>query len=219
MTLDTLSATTIREFLTFFQVITAVVCTIYYFKFKNTFLKYLVLVLWYFCINEFAAKYYKIYTGNHNSIFYNIKQIFEFTFYILLYKNSVKNVKDIKLMTWLLVFYYISVVINCFFNDFREVYFVENYLVGASCIVIGIILYFYETLNSDDIIYINKKLLFWISVGLLIYYLPSIPFKVVTKYYKNSPTVPYIYNINYLLVFLMNLLFISGFVWGNKEHK
>jgi len=217
MDFKAISTTDIRELLTFFQAVTAIFATIYYNKYKATNLKYIVLLLWYIAINEYVGKYYTLYTGCYNQGFYNVKQIVEITFYIKLYINTLKNVKSKNLLVCLLICYYLSIISSCFRASFIAEYFVNNYLLGASFIVIGIIMYFSEILKSDDIILINKKLLFWISVGLLIYYVPTIPFKVVTVYYQNSPTLPYIFNISYALVFLLNSLFISGFIWSSKQ--
>ena len=86
-------------------------------------------------------------------------------------------------------------------------------------IVTSIILYFSEILNSDKIIRINKMLMFWISIGLLISLLPDIPFDVIRKYYAKSPTIPYIYVVSYLLFITYNLLLISGFIWSEKQQK
>ena len=62
-------------------------------------------------------------------------------------------------------------------------------------------------------------MVFWISIGLLLFLLPNIPFNVIRNYYKTSPTIPYIYAVNFLLVFIYNLIIISGFIWSSKEQR
>jgi hypothetical protein len=216
MCLINITTITVRDFLTYFQVVTAIISSIYYYKYKSTFLKYFSFLLWYISLNEFIGKYYTIYTGNHNQVFYNIKQVVEITFYLLLFSKYM-NIKNSVLITRLLLLYVLFFLIYCIWHSLLNEYFAIPYLIGISFIVVAIILYFIEILRSDEIIFINNKLLFWIGMGLLIYYVPTIPFKVVTFYYQNSPTVPYIYNISYLLVLILNLIFISGFIWSKKE--
>ena len=115
--------------------------------------------------------------------------------------------------------YWASVLINCFFENFITDYFIKNYIIGASFVIVAIIMYFSEILKSDKIIYIDKYILFWFSVAALVYYLPNIPFKVVTKYYVKSPTIPYIYIVTYLLSIINFIILIVGFTWSNKIQK
>lgn len=209
----------IIKFLIGLEIVVGIVARIYYYKYQNSFLKYFAIFIWYAIINEFIGMFYSHYIERNNTILYNIYRIIEFSFYLLLYKNSIKNVNYKRIIMASLFIYYISVVVNCFFEDFVYTYFVKTYIVGALFMVLAIALYFTEILKSDKIIHINKSLLFWFSVALLINYLPNIPFKVITKYYVNSPTIPYIYLASYSITFITFILIIYGFICSNKIPK
>ncbi len=209
----------IRDFLICFQMITALFGTFYYFKYKKTNLKYLIYIIWYDTLNEFFALFYSKIINENNLVLYNIHQIVLTSFYLILYKNVVQRHNHKRILVVLLIVYCSSVFANCFLDNFISDYFALTDVIGSCFVVIGVSMYFIEVLTSDKIIYINKSLLFWLSIALLIYLVPTIPFTVVTKYYRNSPTIPYIYNIIYGLVFLMNLLLISGFICSYKEQK
>lgn len=220
MDLKNISLVDVRDFFTYFQIVTAIAGTLCYYKYKNTYLKFFLCLLWYIVINEFSARYYTRNVSVYNAFFYNIFQVISFTTYVLLFKSALKNLNSKKIISILLVLYYLSYIFNLLFiNDFQTEYFSNSYIVGASVIVITILLYFYEILNSDKVILINKMLIFWIGIGLLLLFIPNIPFHVIRKYYKSSPTIPYIYTVNYFLVFIYNLIIISGFLWTSKRQE
>jgi hypothetical protein len=78
------------------------------------------------------------------------------------------------------------IFINCLFENIFEMRFFYGFIIGKLFVVFSIILYFFELLNSDAILNIKKILIFWISVGLFIFYLPLSPFDIVEKYYLNN---------------------------------
>lgn len=210
----------IRDFLIHFQIITAIFATVYYSKYRNSFLKYFLFLVWYTVLNDFFALYYYSRSINeNNAVLYNAYQIISFSYFFILFQKTVvahQNKKIIACFTWC---YIIVIFINLFYQNFIYDYLVIPYLVGGSFILISIILYFIEILNSDKIIFINKLMLFWISVALLFLYTGNIPLMVARNYYSESPTIPYILNVNYFLNFIVNLLYISGFIWSGKDQK
>jgi hypothetical protein len=215
--LEIVNLNLVKEILTYFQLVTAIFATIYFKKYNEGFIKYFLVFLWYTVINDFFGKYYSIYINNNNKIFYNIYQIVQFGFYLTLFYFNIKNKTNKNVILLFLSLYFVSILINCSYENFITSYFQTTYIIGAAFTVIAIIMYFSEILNSDKIIIINKILLFWISTAILIYYLPSIPFMVVQKYYIKSLTLPYINIAKYFLVFVLNVLFISGFIWSKKD--
>lgn len=201
------------------EIITAVVATIYYSKYKYSPAKYLLLLLWYTAINEVVAGIYSLKVSIYNAPFFNIFQVIFTIYYLNLYKSVIESLKYKKLISYFVLIYIVSFAIALIVDDFFRFHLSLSYITGSILIVISIILYFSEILNSDKIIKINKMLMFWISIGLLISLLPDIPFDVIRKYYAKSPTIPYIYVVSYLLVISYNFLLISGFIWSEKQQK
>ena len=201
------------------QVITAVVATIFYSKYKNTQAKYIVVLLWYTAINDIIAGIYSSKVSIYNAPFYNIFQIIFTVYYLSLYKSVVESLKFKRYISYFILFYLFSFIVALFTDDFSKFHLSLSYITGSILIVTSIILYFSEILNSDKIIRINKMLMFWISIGLLISLLPDIPFDVIRRYYEKSPTIPYIYAVTFALVITYNLILISGFIWSEKEQK
>ena len=110
-------------------------------------------------------------------------------------------------------------LINCCYHSFLYEMTDIPDIVLSLVIVISVIMYLTEILNSDKIIVINKVLLFWVSIALLMYYLPIVPFQVVAKFYRYGKAVPQFYLINSILAGVYYLIFILGFVWSGKNQK
>jgi hypothetical protein len=201
------------------QFITAVVATFYYPKYKNSHTKYLLPFLWYVALNDVIGGIYSAYVSKYNVPFYNIYQIVFTVYYLSLFKSVVESLKFKRLISYFILIYLFSFFVATLTDDFFKYHLSLSYITGSLLIVTSILFYFSEILNSDKIIRINKMLMFWISVGLLISLLPDIPFDVIRRYYEKSPTIPYIYAVTFALVITYNLILISGFIWSEKEQK
>lgn len=201
------------------QVITAIVASIYYPKYKNSEAKYLLPFLWYVAINDIVAGIYSATVSVYNAPFFNIFQIVFTVYYLSLYKSVVESLKFKKLISYFILLYLFSFIVALFTDDFSKFHLSLSYITGSILIVTSIILYFSEILNSDKIIRINKMLMFWISMALLTCLLPDIPFDVIRRYYEKSPTIPYIYVVTFVLIITFNLILISGFIWSEKQQK
>lgn len=197
--------------------ITATLATIFYRKYKHNFLKFFLILIWYNVANEFLAPLYSSTIFYNNSILYNIYRIAEFTFYLLLYQNLVVDKRHKKTIRLFLIIYYISVIVNCFLQDFCTEYFAKSFFFGASLVIVSIIIYFSEILNSERIINLNRMFAFWLSIAVFLLYVTSIPFKLIMNYNQDSPTIPYIYAGNYAVVFIYYLLINIGLFWSKEE--
>ncbi|MBK7789473.1 MAG: hypothetical protein IPJ54_13035 [Saprospiraceae bacterium] len=74
--------------------------------------------------------------------------------------------------------------------------------------------YIVFTMNSADVVKIEKSRYFWISIGILVFYIPFLPVMMGVKY---SLIQVEIYRaIVFLLVILQHTSFIIGLRWGNR---
>ena len=197
--------------------ITAILATLFYRKYKHNFLKFFLVLIWYNVATEYLAPLYSTYINYNNSILFNIYRIVEFTFYFLLYQNLVVNKKHKKAIRAFLIIYYISLIVSFFLQDFTTEYFARSFFIGASLIIVSIIIYFSEILNSEKILTLNRMYAFWLSTAAFLLYITSIPFKLVMNYNQDSPTIPYIYAGNYAVVFVYYLLINIGLFWSKEE--
>ncbi|WP_299256074.1 hypothetical protein [uncultured Aquimarina sp.] len=108
-------------------------------------------------------------------------------------------------------------------NGFYENYFDQSqslpYIIGAIFLLITIILYFIEILNSEEVLSAKKNLLFWISVGLLIYYVGNIPFRILRNYYAEVTDATLAILVNLTVGVVMYTCYIIGFIWSDKRQE
>ncbi len=136
---------------------------------------------------------------------------FEYVILFFLYKNLLKEKKYLKIPYLLLVFF-IAFWLLTFFNN---KYFYYTIIIGSFNVAILVFLYLRELLLSNEILNYKKLLPFWVSIGLLVFHLPSIPFFSFIDYMTDRDLFPILYS----LIVLMNIFIAFGLVWTNRKVK
>ena len=222
---------TIRHFGPFAELLSAVVGTIYFYKYKNTCLKYFLILLWYTTITEFSGWYVSanrveslLFFDQNGMLYtlwmYNLLRIFTFSTIFYIYIKSINTKRYKQVIKIFLIIYLILVVINwSFIQSFVFEMSEIPKVIGSLFVTITVIFYFIELLKSAKIITFHRVLLFWISVGLLLFYAGNIPFALQWNRYMLTlfPDIHELYLINTILALTMYLTFTFGFIWSKKE--
>lgn len=218
--LNTFSLST-KDFTLYIEVITAVIGSIYFYKYKNSYLKYFLVFLWYIVANEIYGKYLADVLGGNNFSLYNIYMVINLLFLLSIYWNKLKKSSNKKLIILFAISFITVFIINNFYKDYTNDFASLPFIVGSSLLIFAIILYFIEILNSEKILHITKDLLFWISFGILLFNVGAIPCIVArTYYYETFHTNFGFLNTLYLsLIFILNICYIIGFICSHKIHK
>lgn len=209
----------LKYFFTYLQIITAIAGSLCYYKYKDTYLKYFLFLLWFIVLNDVFAEIYRMKVSPHDNFFYNTSQLISFSLYFLLFRNAVKKTINRKVIVTLFFLYYCFYIFCLFFENFFSNYFLNSFIFGGILIIISILIYIVEILKTDKIIQINKMLLLWISIGLLFFLIPNIPFSIIRNFDKNSPTIPNINIVYFILLFFYNVIIITGFISSSKTQK
>lgn len=210
------------------EIVAAIIGTLFIYKYKKTSLKYFLYLLWYIVFTEILGKYADelnlSYIGEngvkYNFWLYNLLYSIILPVLYLIYFNLIKTAK---FKFWIKIFVYLFLIISIinwsFIQNFRTEWLDTPFIVGAIFLTIIILLYFIELLRSEKIVTFHKSLLFWISVGLLIFYTSTIPFRVVQNIYATSPDISIVklFIIKYILAIAMYVIFSFGFIWSKKE--
>ncbi|MCH2195051.1 hypothetical protein [Kordia sp.] len=211
--------TLLREGSLYLGVLTAIIATITFHKYKNSFLKYILYFLWYVAINEFIGLIVKTYSEDrHNSIVYNIYGIVSLVFFLSIYRHFIQKKKFKKYISFFIVSCVVLYIVSAFFIDYMKNILTIAYLYGSIALAISIVFYFIETLNSERILVISKDILFWISIGLFIFQMGIIPFMIIREYYIEFVLLELniILLLYYVLIYVLNICYITGFIWGQK---
>lgn len=224
----TISLDTLRHFVPYAELLASVVGVFYFYKYKNTSLKYFLYLLWYITFTEFLAGYARktgvliFYTddhGNHYTVwFYNLLNFITFnTLYYIYYKS----LSTVKFKNWIKIFAFIYIGVYIFNWLFIQNFVLENSeipnIISSIFLTVTILFYFIELLRSDKIIVFHKLLLFWVSIGLLLFYTGTIPFTLKSNGYMLIPGVHKLFSIVYILAIIMYSIFTFGFIWSKKE--
>lgn len=198
----------------FLAFITAVIGTVYYHKYKHTFLKYFIGFLWFTVFIEIFGHVQGFIITGSTFYIYNIYIFVSTVFYLLIYIRYLKRNLTGKI---LLILFILFSLINVLFIQ-KTIWISQTYplLLGSLFISISVILFFIQLLNSDIILKINKLLIFWISIGLLLFYIGIIPIFVMADFFNYFGLFDYII---LTLNVIMYGCFIFGFIVSKKSYN
>lgn len=153
----------------------------------------------------------------HNVIIYNVYQVITFVFFYWVYRNVIKETstkKWIKYGTYICVLTY---VVNSFITNPLHNNLIYGEILGSIILVIVVLLYFKEKIAEKNPFPQWQNLLFWTSLGLLVFYIfsPFIMFVGMTQ-----QQLYYELHFRQLLLFLIVFMyscFIIGFLLGKRK--
>lgn len=166
-------------------------------------------------IGFFLAKLYKT-----NIAFYNIFTTIQIAYYLLLIYNSIDSVKGKKVLAFSLIFFILASVINYFFiQDISNELVSYTFTIGCLLITIGAAYFFYELLQSNNIENYATYPLFWIILGLFIFYVCNIPYMSVYNYLSRNYKMIFsaYFRIIEFLTYIMYSFFIIGILCSRRK--
>ncbi len=212
----------LKDSIIYLELLTAFVASFYYYKYKETRLIYILCLLWFTVVIEFTSyflgpnKFNLIQTSYwiYNYIYHPVNfTILLFVYSLFLNKSVYNNLARVFTIGFLLVYF-----LNMFFQDYKTELITLPFIVGGIFIILSISFYFIELLNSNKVLYVSKNLLFWVSVGLLIYFAGKIPMRLARNYWYEIASYDALSITGSLLSIIMNICFIIGFIWSERRY-
>ncbi len=193
-------------------------------KLKNSFWKWLPFYLLVIVLGELVG-YYLAFSPNlckYNLTLFNYilnpLQIIFFSWF--LYKNvSLYNKLKAR---WILVgmaSYVICWIVDCLFIPDTTLW-VSTFSVsiGMLIILLSILLFFYFYVKSEDVFFFKQDSIFWICLGLFLYYVVALPFDGLRNTLLKQPDLFMLcWYINMGLACIMYILFIISFLWTKPK--
>ncbi len=140
----------------------------------------------------------------------------EFIFLYWLYAyNSLKN----KILFWIFsILFLVSLVVEKFFINTNFTFKSLNNTFGTLLLLVLVVLEFSRQIKSDRIINFKEDKMFYINIGVILFYIGNMPFFGL---YQSILDYPNIWNKYYYYFMLSNstmyLLFASSFIWGKTK--
>ncbi len=148
---------------------------------KNTNQKYFLHLMVVVASVEIIANILRLYAGINNNILYNPFIVFSFIFYFYWYYKILKQKKVVLILSSIFI---VLVPISMYFEDFRYTFLDISTYFGSMCVIIFSFMYLTQLLRLNEIINFSKSQPFWISSGLLIFYIGFIPLLFVQNNYS-----------------------------------
>ncbi|TVZ25295.1 hypothetical protein JM83_0197 [Gillisia sp. Hel_I_86] len=207
-----------------FELIAAISGSYYLFKTPNVQrdIKYLAWFLWYVFLLDLSGLYalwsffddYKTFPFLEDSLFqrnvwlHNWNHLISISFYSFLFIKQLERVTYKRILKFaLFIFILLGIFKLTSSNQLFYSYDMTILIVGVLLLIIAIASYYFELLISDQILDFKNNLLFYISVGLLIWHLCVPPIHIYSVYFSVD-------NIDFIKMHSTILRYSNIFLYG-----
>lgn len=198
------------------EALALLVSIITYAKYRHSNLRYFPI---YFGIIVFLELFCSLFYRVNNVWLFNILIVLEFNFLAYVFWNYFNRFNKKLLLVFLVMFNSVTVGNYIFkVQNFLVEPISQTYVLSSFMLIIMIMLLFNQILKSNvRFEEIHRNILFWICLGFLIYLGIALPMQAITNW--EDTIGEFRINLIYFhtsAVYLKNILFIFGFLWGKK---
>ena len=214
-----------KNYFVILYAVTLLFSLIRYRRYFDSILKYLPILIAYTLLTEilgyyileyeeFQIIYIEEYAVN-NSIIYNIFDLIFFMYFFYVFWQAVEKPNNKKIIKYGVILFIVASLINLFLQKFWLFPQIYSIIVGSAVILLCTLLYLKELNKKLKNISKHSNLLFWICIGLVVFY-PFYPVFIIIgqyhyKLYSQLFRVPH-----HALIAIMYIFFIIGFI---KMHR
>jgi hypothetical protein len=200
----------IQDLVIFFEISSLVLTIIFFKKYKSSFYFYFISYLVFAILADAIGELYR---GSNNYWVYNIYTFFEFTSVLGIYYFLSKKQLSKKIIIYISIIFYGIYLLSFKYTS------IQNYSVILLHFFIlpFLFLYFQQLLYSNKILNYKKELPFWLTVGLLIYYLGTVPF--ISLMYLGGLRNRILFVVPSMIVLIMHLIFMASLIWSKPTQK
>ncbi len=216
-----------NNYFMFFYALALVLSLFSYRKYFDSVLKYLPIIIGYTLFSELIGYIIREYDdiqvvylegySYYNILVFNIFDIVFFLYFFYIYRNEVSNIKFKNWIKYGVILFIACSVVNPFFQDFLLYPQMFASTLGSIVLIMSIVMFFLgkkSLVNAPN----HQILLFWISWGLLIFYL-LYPFILYIGYFVDYELYKqfHVRTIHHLLIVVMYSCFILGFILMSRK--
>lgn len=115
---------------------------------------------------------------------YNVVKILMLSYFFILQLVSPYKQKLFRFLTWIITFTFILDLL--YSGSFFTQYPMYTVVMGALYIILLILMYLKELMESDRILHFYKSIAFYISIGMLVWHAIVTPLHIYSKYFSRS---------------------------------
>ena len=196
----------------------AAVLSIWCFKrYRKDYLIGLPIFLSYTFLNEIRGAYFHI-EGSNNNLQYTIAAILSFSYFMYIYYSFINTPKYKRFIKIASILYICTIPINLFYANILVHPLLLSYFTGGVIIILCATLFLVELIKKSTITNIKHELFFWISAGLLLFYIGYLPIKFSRYYMSDINFLTIVLTIQYFLIIILNIFYCSGFLYSNRKY-
>jgi hypothetical protein len=196
---------------------------IYWKKIRHSYWRWFPVYLGIIVLTEITAEYFSYaradYGVNRNIYrFFGIP--FEFLFLFWLFHQYFYKTSKTKWPLFSAAVYLICLLVDILYVGKMKLFFDSfSYTIGNMLLLVLLLMFFLKFIKSDEILEYRRSMMFWVCLGLIIFYLGSLPFYgLKTTLYHLDHDFYYLYlYIQFGLNYLMYILFALSFIWGRPK--
>lgn len=143
----------------------------------------------------------------HNVVIYNVYQLVFFLFFFTVYKKILSGNRIKKLIFYLTLVSTLSYLINAIALNPLHNQMTYAHIVGSIMMVYILVRYFQQLFKTGDFRTLKFNLLFWISIGLLIFY---VAFPLIMISYKLKVGIQI--QVYFRPILIISILLMYGFI-------
>lgn len=207
----------VQELMFWSEGIAALISILYYNRLKNQYWKFFVFYLVFVFVSEAIGKWGDLFIEYNKQAYYNYFVIpIEFLFFYWLY--AVKSFDRPKLFFILSGVYLFSFIPSELLFSTDKVMFSLNYTLGCLILMILVVMEYYKQINSSDILDFGKNRMFYINLGVTLFYIGTLPFWTFFELLKSYREIYNIYFAYFLVsAVVMYILFSISLIWGKQS--
>lgn len=202
----------------------AYLATLLFYAKRKSIVSFLLLVLMSMIfITETLGKFKDYFPSYHNIfVVQNIEMLIEILLFLLVYFFSVSSHLLKKTIAVMIILFVITSIVSVMLWQPLQLVFPTYALVfGGLCILIAIQLYFYEGIKNMHQHRFNTSYLFYISIGLFIFYANEMPVMTLLNHYLGNNAevekIAFVFNIKLVVSIIFYSLYSFGILWTIKK--
>ncbi|MFY0628788.1 MAG: hypothetical protein JXR05_00325 [Flavobacteriaceae bacterium] len=199
------------------QFLAVLIGLLYFSKLKKSYWKWFLIYLIIIFIQEYFWMKNTSLSREHKIGYYVFFGIpFQYLFLYWLY--ALKSFKSKKLFLTSSLIYIGTIIIVAFFKELDEILSLSTNI-GTFILTGLIILEFIKQIKNDDILKFRENKMFYINIGLVLFYIGNYPYHVFGKeLYQSHKDIWDLYQVYFLASNnIMYLLFAASFKWGKTQ--
>lgn len=199
------------------QLLAAFLGAIYFFRLKESYWKWFSIYLILIFVQELFWMNNSSLDSAYKVIYYAFFGIpIEFIFLYWLY--ALKSLQNRKIFLTAVLVYIVTISISALSLEAKEVRSL-GINVGSIILIVLLILEFIKQIKTDDILRFKENKMFYINLGLIIFYIGNYPYHVFSiVLYENHQNIWNVYYTYFLgSNCIMYLLFSISFIWGKAQ--